>query len=258
MRNGRSHLGSGGHAALFEPMSPTAFSPFDGMPGCCALARDKDFRLVWCNQAYADYNEKKSPEDLHGLTMRDLMPPDLAADREDAMRPALEEGRTVAYQQMWKGVRWLTRVWPLDPEAFGHPGYFVVMNVMTAPLPPEERPDHAVQFIRTADLGDLSVLTPRELEVFYYLAAGMTVSDTADSLFRSEKTIGRHVENIHRKMGYTSRAELVRDAVERGLVAFTGQEWLALTDPKRTKPEDQPSDQMKDQPKDPTQDQPKK
>jgi DNA-binding NarL/FixJ family response regulator len=84
---------------------------------------------------------------------------------------------------------------------------------------------------KTADLGPLDILTPRELEVFYYLAAGMSAGDVARTLFRSEKTIGRHVENIHKKMGYTNRAQLVRDAVENGLVTFTSEEWLKLVDP---------------------------
>ena len=116
-------------------------------------------------------------------------------------------------------------MWPLDPAAFGHPGYFVIMSRLNEPIPtgPEAG---GVRFTRSADLGDLGVLSPRELEIYYYLAAGMTAGDIAQALHRSEKTIGRHVENIHRKMLYSSRAELVRDAVQRGLIAFTGKEWL--------------------------------
>lgn len=217
---------------LFEFMSPAAFAPFDGLPGCCALARDESFRLAWCNKTYAREIGKASPDDAVGTTLRDVLPLDKAIEREELMKPALELGKTVAYQQVWKGVRRLTRVWTLDPDAFDHPGYFVMIKTLTDPLPEPNGPDDAVQFVRTADLGDLSVLSPRELEVFYYLAAGMTVSDTAEALFRSEKTIGRHVESIHKKMGYTSRAELVRDAVQRGLIHFSGRQWSAMTDPK--------------------------
>ncbi len=227
------HHDEGEMTALFEPMSPAAFAPFDGVPGCCALARDESFRLVWCNRAYADEIGKESPGQAVGTTLRDVLPEKQAVEREDLMRPVLETGRTLAYQQMWKGVRRLTRVWPLDPDAFGHAGYFVMIKALRDPLPEQTGPDDAVQFVRTADLGDLAVLSPRELEVFYYLSAGMTVSDTAEALFRSEKTIGRHVESIHKKMGYSSRAELVRDAVQRGLIHFSGRQWSVLTDPKR-------------------------
>jgi len=232
--SGHTSQGNVGRAAaLFEPMSPAAFAPFDGMPGCCALARDTDFGLVWCNGAYLQERDAASPEELLGQTIRDVLPADQAGEREALMRPALYLGQTVAYLQMWKGVRRLTRVWPLDPAAFGHEGYFIIIKTLTDPLPEAAGKGGVMHFVSTGDLGALAVLSPRELEVFYYLAAGMTVNDTAEALFRSEKTIGRHVENIHKKMGYSNRAELVRDAVQRGLVHFTGRQWAELTDPKR-------------------------
>lgn len=218
--------------ALFAPMSPAAFAPLDGVPGCCALARDTDFRVVWCNREYAS-RQNRVPDSILGLRLTDIMPAALAEERAKLMRRALREGVMVAYQQLWLGHRWLTRVWPLDPEAFGHEGYFVVLTTLSEPIPTPEDGSAGVEFVRTADLGDLAVLSPRELEIYYYLAAGMTVGDIAEALHRSDKTIGRHVENIHRKMLYTSRAELVRDAVHRGLIAFTGREWRALVDPKR-------------------------
>ncbi|RMH30882.1 MAG: PAS domain-containing protein [Planctomycetota bacterium] len=217
---------------MFEPMSPARFAPFDGLPGVGALARDESFRLVWCNEEYAHLCGRDRVEDMVGTTLFDLMPLEQARERAEHMRPALSEGRMVAYQQMWNGARWLTRVWPLDPEAFGHEGYFVMLRRLTDPIPESANPEDTVEFIRTAHLGDLSVLSPRELEVYYYLASGMTVSDIAETLFRSDKTIGRHVENIHKKMGYTNRAELVRDAVQRGLIHFTGRQWLELVDPR--------------------------
>ncbi|MCC5823626.1 MAG: helix-turn-helix transcriptional regulator [Phycisphaerales bacterium] len=216
---------------LFAPMSPAAFAPLDGVPGCCALARDDQFRLVWCNAEYARHN-KSSPEQMVGKTLHDILPKHLADERMRLMRPALEQGIMVAYQQIWVGQRWLTRVWPLDPNAFGHEGFFTIITKLSDPIPAPKDGTAAIQFVRTADLGDLGVLSPRELEVFYYLAAGMTVTDIAEAVHRSDKTIGRHVENIHRKMGYTSRAELVRDAVQRGLIAFSGREWLQLIDPR--------------------------
>lgn len=216
---------------LFAPLSPAAFAPFDGVPGCCALARDTDLRIVWCNPEYAR-RQKRTPEALLGLTLADIMPEPLADERARLMRRALSDGVMVAYQQLWLGQRWLTRVWPLDPEAFGHEGYFVVLTTLTEPIPASQDGSDGIEFVRTAELGDLAVLSPRELEVFYYLAAGMTVGDIALLVHRSDKTIGRHVENIHRKMNYTNRAELVRDAVQRGLIAFSGSQWRMLVDPK--------------------------
>lgn len=218
---------------LFEPMSPAAFRPLDGVPGCCAVARDEQFRLIWCNDEYARQLQTK-PQMLRGQTIADIMPRQKAEERMAYMRPALEGGTMVAYQQFWVGHRWLTRVWPLDPDAFGRQGYFVVITKLAEPLGERDTTEgKPIRFIYSADLGDLEVLSPRELEVFYYLAAGMTVGDIAGAIHRSEKTIGRHVEHIHKKMGYSSRAELVRDAVQRGLIAYTDRQWLDLVDKRR-------------------------
>lgn len=216
---------------LFTPMSLEAFRPLDGVPGCCAIARDEQFRIIWCNAEYARLNSRPLDR-MIGQTLKDILPESLAEERMSFMRQALAQNTMVAYQQVWLGVRWLTRVWPLDPTSFGLPGYFVILTRLNEPLQAGSG-SGAIQFTHSADLGDLAVLSPRELEIYYYLAAGMTVGDIAQAVHRSEKTIGRHVENIHRKMLYSSRAELVRDAVQRGLIAFTGKEWLDLVDPRR-------------------------
>ena len=214
---------------MFEYMSPDRIAPFVDDPEVCAVARDEHLRLVWCNAAYAA-NMGSTPERLVGTTLLDTMTPEQARERMDMMRPVLHEGRMHAHQQIWVGKRWLTRVWPLDPAYFGHPGYFVLITRITDPSSVN---DQQVDFARSSDLGPLGVLSKRELEVFYYLATGMTAGDVARTLFRSEKTIGRHVENIHKKMGYTNRAQLVRDAVEAGLVTFSQEQWQELIDPKR-------------------------
>lgn len=213
-------------AQLFEPMSPLAFAPFDGLEGLCALARDEHFRLLWCNDTYARLIGVERAR-LIGSTPEDLLPAHLATDRKDQMRAALAGGRVVSFYQLWHGARWHNRVWPLDPAAFSCEGYFLIMNKSVDPADPaSEAPP--VLLTRANDLGDLGVLSKRELEVLYYLAGGLTINQIAAELFRSPKTIGRHTENIHRKMGYSNRAELVRDATARGLVAFTTQEWASL------------------------------
>ena len=216
-------------AQLFTTMGPASIAPVVADPEVCAVARDRDMKMLWCNRAYAA-NMGSTPDKLIGTTLFDTMSREQAQERTDLMRPVVDTGRMHAHQQFWVGKRWLTRVWPLDPDAFGCEGYFVLITRLHDDLPLGAGGE--VHFARTADLGHLDILSPRELEVFYYLATGMTAGDVAKALFRSEKTIGRHVENIHRKMGYTNRAQLVRDAVESGLVSFTSEEWRSLVDPR--------------------------
>jgi len=61
-------------------------------------------------------------------------------------------------------------------------------------------------------------LSDREFEVFRKLVAGRSVTDIAHDLTLSVKTISTHKARILEKMGYSSQAELVRYAVEHGLV----------------------------------------
>lgn len=211
-------------AQLFTAMSPASIAPIASDPEICAAARDRNMRLLWCNEAYAT-NMGSTPERLVGTTLFDTMTREQAQERTNLMRAVVHNGQMHAHQQFWVGKRWLTRVWPLDPEYFGHEGYFILITRLSDATPKLQSDIH---FARTADLGPLEILSPRELEVFYYLAAGMSASDVARTLFRSEKTVGRHVENIHRKMGYSNRAQLVREAVESGLVSFTSDEWQKL------------------------------
>jgi two-component system response regulator NreC len=61
-------------------------------------------------------------------------------------------------------------------------------------------------------------LTAREREVLGLIALGHTNAEMAKLLFLSLRTVETHRANIHRKLGTDSRAELVRHALELGLV----------------------------------------
>ena len=61
-------------------------------------------------------------------------------------------------------------------------------------------------------------LTEREREVLGLIALGHTNAEMAKRLFLSLRTVETHRANIHRKLGTDSRAELVRHALELGLV----------------------------------------
>jgi len=50
------------------------------------------------------------------------------------------------------------------------------------------------------------------------IALGHTNAEMAKLLFLSLRTVETHRANIHRKLGTDSRAELVRHALELGLV----------------------------------------
>lgn len=61
-------------------------------------------------------------------------------------------------------------------------------------------------------------LSEREYQVFLMLAGGRSVTAIAEALRVSSKTVSTHKARILQKMGFTGLADLVRYAVQEGLV----------------------------------------
>jgi two-component system, NarL family, response regulator NreC len=68
-------------------------------------------------------------------------------------------------------------------------------------------------------LNDTGELTAREIEVLRLIAFGHTNGEIASTLTLSVRTVESHRGRIHRKLGLQRRAELVRYALDRHLLA---------------------------------------
>ncbi len=64
----------------------------------------------------------------------------------------------------------------------------------------------------------MQLLSPREYEVFRQLAEGHTVNEVASMLSLSPKTVGHHYANIRKKLAINTPTELVRLAIENGVI----------------------------------------
>jgi len=62
-------------------------------------------------------------------------------------------------------------------------------------------------------------LSDREFQVLCQLARGMSVNDIATGLSISNKTVSTHKARLMEKMGFTNNADLVRYAIDKGLVS---------------------------------------
>ena len=66
--------------------------------------------------------------------------------------------------------------------------------------------------------GSPDALTPRELEVLWLVAEGLSNREVAARLFVTERTVKFHVSSLLHKLGAGNRTEAVRVAVRRGLI----------------------------------------
>jgi two-component system, NarL family, response regulator NreC len=69
-----------------------------------------------------------------------------------------------------------------------------------------------------SDTGAADELSERERDVLRLIALGHTNADVAEQLYISIRTVESHRAHIQQKLRLASRAELVRYALERGLV----------------------------------------
>ena len=70
---------------------------------------------------------------------------------------------------------------------------------------------------------DLSSLTEREREVLTLIAEGLTNKQIGEQLGISPKTVARHRDNITNKLNLSSRAELTRYAIQKGLISLSDE-----------------------------------
>ncbi|MBX3316789.1 MAG: helix-turn-helix transcriptional regulator [Phycisphaeraceae bacterium] len=208
-----------------QVMCPSRFSPLDTRTDVVAAARDDHHRLLWCNKAYA-ITIGAEPESLKGSDIRSLFGTAFADERAELIAPTIETGTVVNYEQLVRGSRYLTRIFPLDTKAFGQRGYFVLAEPCTNASPLGE--GHDLLSTLHGDLGELGSLTRRELEVFRLLAEGLTGVEIAGILHRSPKTVEFHTARILHTLSLRSRTELARMAAERGLLGFTREAWFRL------------------------------
>jgi two-component system, NarL family, response regulator NreC len=71
-----------------------------------------------------------------------------------------------------------------------------------------------------AELSPAAELTPREREVLTCIAEGYTNREIGEKLTISVKTVDRHRENIMHKLNMQSRVDLVKYAIEKGLITL--------------------------------------
>ena len=83
----------------------------------------------------------------------------------------------------------------------------------------EAASEELVKAVRmAADAATPDDLSERELEVLRLIALGHTNNEIAEQLYLSVRTVESHRAHIQQKLAMTTRSELVRYAIDRGLI----------------------------------------
>jgi len=79
-------------------------------------------------------------------------------------------------------------------------------------------------YIRQADepADPYETLTPREREVLYFAAEGLSNPDIAQRLTISPRTAEMHRQHLMRKLGLNTQTELIRYALRKGIISMEG------------------------------------
>ena len=72
--------------------------------------------------------------------------------------------------------------------------------------------------VTTAKAQALDAFTSRELDIMRYCAKGMSVKQISEELNISTRTVENHKNNIFKKLGFNSTAELINYVFEHGIV----------------------------------------
>lgn len=141
----------------------------------------------------------------------------VAHELSDCVRAVAGSRRPIVFEGMLQGIHFLV---VLRPLLVRNSIYIVALfRSVTDLLKPTSASTGEKKLVRARrrDLGCLTVLTRRELEILGHIGDGLTSQEIARKLHRSAKTIEWHRAQIGGKLGVKSRVELARIAIAAGL-----------------------------------------
>ena len=120
---------------------------------------------------------------------------------------------------VWRGRQVLSWVTPLDQGASPAEARLLVVSRYAPDMPSGENaePQFSIYESRYISLGDLDILSPRELEVLALVGQGLSIREIAAMLHRSEKTIQNHRDSIGAKLNLPNRVHVAAVARRAGL-----------------------------------------
>lgn len=157
---------------------------------------------------------------IAGRSLWSLFPESLVREWSDFGARVLRAGEPAMVRTIWHGRQVLSWVTPLDAGAPAAEARLLVISRFscgTAAGGEDDQPRFTVFETSSVSLGDLDILSPRELEVLALVGQGLSIKEIAAMLHRSEKTIQNHRDSIGAKLGLANRVHVAAVARRAGL-----------------------------------------
>lgn len=214
---------SGASQPMSQSEAPVSLSPraiWDLLvqdSGAGVMICDTSGKLAYVNDRFAKYINHPSAATVSGKMIHEIYPEQAAAERLAIIRRAANERRPLVVESVWNGVAFQSILRPLS--LMGGDPNTVACIVRHQPKPAVDDIPASVEriHIRSNNLGPLSTLTMRELELLALIGEGLSSQDIAKKISRSIKTVEAHRASLGKKLGVASRVALARIAAESNL-----------------------------------------
>lgn len=192
-------------------------------PGVSVAILDEQGTVLFLNtETIRIFFNNSPPEPVRGKRLDQLgFPRPWVEERLAVFRQMKDDPRPRLMRTVWHGHQQFSWVRLIPADVQGEAPTFMVITRRVPAGQESERLHQAEQGVIESGvirLGDLDVLTPRELEVLTLLGNGLSIKDIAESLGRSVKTVERHRESIGAKLRMSKAVVLADLAREAGLV----------------------------------------
>lgn len=206
-------------------MSPSdeIFTVLNREPGTGVSVLDRDGVLLYLNEESIRlfFDEPKTLEQLQGKNLVEMgFPEEWAEERLRLIRQIETTGEEMILRTIWQGRQQFSWMRALDQEEGEQFRVLIVTRRMGAGEESDRLQDSETPFINSevAGLGDLALLTKREIEVLALIGQGLTAKQIAAIMHRSVKTIENHRISLGTKLQKSNKVELAMIARSAGLM----------------------------------------
>ena len=182
-----------------------------------------DGKTTWANDQMARifHGDEATGQQYSDTNWDDLYPKAWIEERLAVLKQVRETGEPVLLRTIWHGYQQLSWIHSIASDDEDDADRFLVITrrIGTASEQQLREMSAGATLVESeiASLGDLSVLTNRELEVLALLGQGMAIKEIASTLHRSAKTVENHRSSIGRKLKLEDRVQLAELARRAGL-----------------------------------------